>query len=207
MSIRLAVGRRGPPRACLLLSMLLVVELLCAIAPGASAGVPTTARTTTPSLTRSFPLGHSRLRNAPGRQSSTRTVITPSAPRGGVSHRPLALGSQQLYTRPAPPLLLVVALIGGAVVVGLVVPHAWPLPGVRSSATRQVAAWPELRRTRRKRIRHPVPILLIWLLRPLFRYSAGRRAYVLRLVGRRFGPVLVTREEARMARPTKANDE
>lgn len=27
-------------------------------------------------------------------------------------------------------------------------------------------------------------------LRPLFRYSAGRDAYVLRIVGHRFGPVL-----------------
>jgi hypothetical protein len=28
------------------------------------------------------------------------------------------------------------------------------------------------------------------ILRPLFRYSAGRDAYVLRVVGNRFGPVL-----------------
>ena len=28
------------------------------------------------------------------------------------------------------------------------------------------------------------------ILRPLFRYSAGRDAYVLRIVGNRFGPVL-----------------
>ena len=28
------------------------------------------------------------------------------------------------------------------------------------------------------------------VLRPLFRYSAGRDAYVLRIVGNRFGPVL-----------------
>jgi hypothetical protein len=38
----------------------------------------------------------------------------------------------------------------------------------------------------RRRIR---PATLI-VLRPLFRYSAGRDAYVLRIVGNRFGPVL-----------------
>jgi hypothetical protein len=38
----------------------------------------------------------------------------------------------------------------------------------------------------RKRIK---PTTLV-VLRPLFRYSAGRDAYVLRIVGNRFGPVL-----------------
>jgi hypothetical protein len=38
----------------------------------------------------------------------------------------------------------------------------------------------------RRRIR---PATLV-VLRPLFRYSAGRDAYVLRIVGNRFGPVL-----------------
>jgi hypothetical protein len=38
----------------------------------------------------------------------------------------------------------------------------------------------------RRRIR---PSTLV-VLRPLFRYSAGRDAYVLRIVGNRFGPVL-----------------
>jgi hypothetical protein len=38
----------------------------------------------------------------------------------------------------------------------------------------------------RRRIR-PATIAV---LRPLFRYSAGRDAYVLRIVGNRFGPVL-----------------
>ena len=38
----------------------------------------------------------------------------------------------------------------------------------------------------RRRIR---PSTLV-VLRPLFRYSAGRDAYVLRVVGNRFGPVL-----------------
>jgi hypothetical protein len=31
---------------------------------------------------------------------------------------------------------------------------------------------------------------------PVVRYSAGRQAYVLRGVGRRFGPVFVSREES-----------
>ena len=38
----------------------------------------------------------------------------------------------------------------------------------------------------RKRIRPGT----LAVLRPLFRYSAGRDAYVLRIVGNRFGPVL-----------------
>jgi hypothetical protein len=41
-------------------------------------------------------------------------------------------------------------------------------------------------RRERRRIR---PATLV-VLRPLFRYSAGRDAYVLRVVGNRFGPVL-----------------
>jgi len=42
-----------------------------------------------------------------------------------------------------------------------------------------------LKRPRRYVARH-------WLLlmRPVFRYSAGRNAYVLRIVGRKWGPVL-----------------
>jgi hypothetical protein len=39
---------------------------------------------------------------------------------------------------------------------------------------------------------------LLVLLTPLFRYSGARNAYVLRLVGRRYGPVL--REERRRPR-------
>jgi hypothetical protein len=36
---------------------------------------------------------------------------------------------------------------------------------------------------------------------PVFRYSYGRQAYVLRGVGRRFGPVLVERRRAGRRRP------
>jgi hypothetical protein len=43
------------------------------------------------------------------------------------------------------------------------------------------------------RTRHPLSRPLIVALRPLFRYSRGREAYVLRGVGRHFGPVLVSR--------------
>lgn len=39
---------------------------------------------------------------------------------------------------------------------------------------------------RRRYIRSP----LLWILRPFFRYSESRRAYILRLVGERLGPVL-----------------
>jgi hypothetical protein len=41
-----------------------------------------------------------------------------------------------------------------------------------------------------RRPRHRVPSLGIAALRPLFRYSVTRDAYVLRVVGRRRGPVL-----------------
>jgi hypothetical protein len=40
------------------------------------------------------------------------------------------------------------------------------------------------------RNRRQVRTTTLTLLRPLFRYSAGRDAYVLRVVGNRFGPVL-----------------
>jgi hypothetical protein len=40
------------------------------------------------------------------------------------------------------------------------------------------------------RPRHQVPHWLLVLLRPFFRYSVTRDAYVLRVVGRRRGPVL-----------------
>lgn len=43
------------------------------------------------------------------------------------------------------------------------------------------------------RPRKPVPRLVLWLLRPAFRYSLTRDAYVLRRIGRRRGPVLVRR--------------
>jgi hypothetical protein len=41
------------------------------------------------------------------------------------------------------------------------------------------------------RPRHPVHPVLLFLLAPFFRFSSGRSAYVLRLIGGRFGPVLV----------------
>src|SRR5436305_13840379 len=44
------------------------------------------------------------------------------------------------------------------------------------------------------RPRRPVSALRITVLRPLFRYSPGRGAYVLRIVGGRFGPVLTHRQ-------------
>jgi hypothetical protein len=40
------------------------------------------------------------------------------------------------------------------------------------------------------RPRRTVNPVLMMLLRPLFRYSRTRNAFVLRVVGRRFGPVL-----------------
>lgn len=40
------------------------------------------------------------------------------------------------------------------------------------------------------RPRHSLPLPLLLLMRPLFRYSAHRDAYVLRVVGNRYGPVL-----------------
>jgi len=48
---------------------------------------------------------------------------------------------------------------------------------------------------RTPRRRTPVRTATLRLLRPLFRYSAMREAYVLRLIGRSFGPVLVERRD------------
>jgi hypothetical protein len=48
---------------------------------------------------------------------------------------------------------------------------------------------------RTPRRRTPVKSVTLRLLRPLFRYSAMREAYVLRLIGRSFGPVLVERRD------------
>jgi len=44
--------------------------------------------------------------------------------------------------------------------------------------------------TRARRKRRYVPPWLFLVLRPLFRHSGGRSAYVMRAVGNRFGPVL-----------------
>lgn len=43
---------------------------------------------------------------------------------------------------------------------------------------------------RAQRPRHYVPGLILFLVRPLFRYSSTRDAYVVRLIGRSTGPVL-----------------
>lgn len=51
-----------------------------------------------------------------------------------------------------------------------------------------------------QRERRHVPPLAITALRPLFRYSATRDAYVLRAVGRRVGPVLKSRASGRFER-------
>jgi hypothetical protein len=47
------------------------------------------------------------------------------------------------------------------------------------------------------RARHEVSAITLVLLRPVFRYSQPRRAYVFRLLGDRHGPVLVRRRKRR----------
>ncbi|MGZ4280073.1 MAG: hypothetical protein ACXVVU_25830 [Solirubrobacteraceae bacterium] len=47
------------------------------------------------------------------------------------------------------------------------------------------------------RERRPVSPGTLRALKPLFRYSIGRDAYVLRAIGNRTGPVLVVRREPR----------
>jgi len=47
------------------------------------------------------------------------------------------------------------------------------------------------------RPRHETPHTLLLLMRPLFRYSYGREAWVLRGVGHARGPVLVDRRSRR----------
>jgi len=44
------------------------------------------------------------------------------------------------------------------------------------------------------RPRRHVHTLLLMLLKPFFRFSYGRSAYVLRLIGGRYGPVLVPKQ-------------
>lgn len=53
------------------------------------------------------------------------------------------------------------------------------------------------------RPRHAVSQGTAHLLSPFFRYSVGRDAYVLRVVGNRLGPVLVTPTEHAPAPPTR----
>jgi hypothetical protein len=57
------------------------------------------------------------------------------------------------------------------------------------------AEWPELKTPRPRRY---VRASILALLRPLFRHSASRDAYVLRVLGNRWGPVL--REDRRRER-------
>jgi len=52
--------------------------------------------------------------------------------------------------------------------------------------------------TRPRRERRYVPAWTLILMRPLLRYSTGRNAYVLRIVGNHVGPVL--RRDRRHAR-------
>jgi hypothetical protein len=49
---------------------------------------------------------------------------------------------------------------------------------------------------RKRRRRHPVSPQRLWMLKVFgFRYSQSRDAYVLRIVGRRLGPVLQVRPD------------
>ena len=52
-----------------------------------------------------------------------------------------------------------------------------------------------IHRPDRPRPRHEVSRALLAALRPIYRYSSFRNAYVLRIVGRYVGPVLVERDE------------
>jgi hypothetical protein len=54
----------------------------------------------------------------------------------------------------------------------------------------EVRAYKEVMTREHHRPRHDVSPGLMWLLRPVFRYSVTREAYVLRLVGGDRGPVL-----------------
>jgi hypothetical protein len=60
-------------------------------------------------------------------------------------------------------------------------------------------------RTQRRPRRH-VPGWGITILRPLFRYSATREAHVLRVIGRRWGPVL-TPAPRRLPAPAPRGEE
>ena len=72
-----------------------------------------------------------------------------------------------------------------------------PAYGIARAATctltRRLDAWATLFGMRSPRPRKPVSPPTVTLLWPLFRYSAIRDAYILRLIGGRRGPVLVVR--------------
>ncbi|MBJ7519203.1 MAG: hypothetical protein JHC84_05860 [Solirubrobacteraceae bacterium] len=53
------------------------------------------------------------------------------------------------------------------------------------------------------RPRHAVGPFLLGLLKPFFRYSAARNAYVLRVAGGQYGPVLVDRDAQLAADPVQ----
>lgn len=53
-----------------------------------------------------------------------------------------------------------------------------------------------------ERKRHEVSPVILGAVRPLFRYSTTRDAYVLRAVGQRHGPVLKQRRPGRFERPS-----
>ncbi len=53
------------------------------------------------------------------------------------------------------------------------------------------------------RTRHAVGPFLLGLFKPFFRYSAARNAYVLRIAGGQYGPVLVDKQAAPVADPAE----
>ena len=167
----------------------LLVGLAIAIALGlgtgradAAAGHATATAGTSPTLTGRYPLGTQRLccraRSAGGATAtgashggsagSSTIPAPPGPPRSRPTHAPAGGSSLDVGALAALLVLLALAVAGFLVLRRRLSPS-----GTHPRRRRWVARW------------------LILVLAPLVRYSAGRDAYVLRLVGRRHGPVLV----------------
>jgi hypothetical protein len=140
-------------------------------------------------LTHQFPLGTqtlSRSTTAAGGASTT----TSHQPSAATPHRPVAAApATHTSTHTGTSThggILALALLG---LIGVVIAVAL--------LTRAV-----IRRSRRvvPRGRHEISPALVPLLSPLFRYDQSRYAWVLRGIGRWFGPVLRLRQPARVRR-------
>ena len=143
---------------------------------------PATATSSSP-LTSQFPLGTRHL--CCQRKSSASTTETGTGPGGAPRARPLVPGGSATGGLSGLGTGVLVAEAALLAVVGFVVARVGIRARRGSRAARRVPG-----STRRRRVVAPRAIAF---LRPLLRYSNVREAYVLRAVGRRFGPVLVAR--------------
>jgi hypothetical protein len=145
-----------------------IAATMLAVAPAASAAPAPKA------LTHKYPLGTQTL--CCHSQSAT-TPVNDAAPSGPA---PPAQSTQ--HQRPTPP----PAHHHGHI-------RLWMLAGVVAAALAFLLLdWLALRRSRRvpPRPRREVPPIALFLLKPIYRYDVDRDAWILRVRGDRYGPVL-----------------